>query len=72
MALITAPWGVKKGSCLSRPAKGIIVKLVQNDSIIVMDYKKKNLLLMAKAGLNSSESACRLLSHLNIIHKVFL
>ena len=45
MALITAAWlhtprGVEKGSCLNRPAKGVIVKSVENDAVVVMDYKK--------------------------------
>ena len=46
MALITAAWlytpqGVEKGSCLNRPAKGVIVESIENDVVVVMDYKKK-------------------------------
>ena len=48
MALITAAWlhtprGVEKGSCLNRPAKGVIVKSVENVVDVVMDYKKIHL-----------------------------
>ena len=45
MALFTAVWlytpqGVEKGSCLKRPAKSVIVKSVENDHVVVIDYKK--------------------------------
>ena len=48
VALITAAWlytprGVEKGSCLKRPAKGVIVKSVEYDVVVVMDYKKNTL-----------------------------
>ena len=48
MALITAAWlytprGDEKGSCLNRPAKGVIVKSVEIDNVDVMDYKKIDL-----------------------------
>ena len=36
-------WRVEKGLCLNRPAKGVIVKSVENDAVVVMDYKKNNL-----------------------------
>ena len=32
--------GVKKCSCLNRPAKDVIVKSVENDVVVVIDYKK--------------------------------
>ena len=58
MALITAAWlhtprGVEKGSCLNRPAKGVIVKSVENDVVVVMDYKKIHLHLHFMKGNNS-------------------
>ena len=58
MALITAAWlhtprGVEKGSCLNRPAKGVIVKSVENVVDVVMDYKKIHLHFFGSKSNNS-------------------
>ena len=42
-ALLYTPRGVVKGSWVNRSAKGVIVMSVEDDIVVVMDYKENTM-----------------------------